>query len=177
MALTRLTAIAGDTILPLEQAKEHLRVRHSDEDTLIGTLRDAACEYIERISAVALAEADYRWEGSSFSRVSNIPVRPVTVLGEITYHDSDGEAATYTGARLINGSVYPAVNESWPACYGYASVTFTAGGDCPPDLLAAVKLMLGHFYSNREAVNVGNIVTDLPLGVDALVQTYRRVEV
>lgn len=72
MTLTRLTAIDGDTILPLVDAKLHLRVTHDEEDTLIASLRNAACEYVERVSGVALAEAEYRWEGSSFGRVAEI---------------------------------------------------------------------------------------------------------
>ena len=41
----------------------------------------------------------------------------------------------------------------------------------------AILLLIGHFYANREAVNVGNIVTQMPLAVDALMQPYRRVMV
>ncbi|MFN6934939.1 MAG: head-tail connector protein [Tsuneonella sp.] len=177
MTLTRLTAIDGETILPLEDAKAHLRVTHDDEDALIEALRDAACEYVERVSGVALADADYLWEGSCFSRVSALPLRPVTAVGSVAYTDGDGASATYTGARIVNGSVLPAFGESWPSAYGYAAITFSAGTTCPPDLLAAVKLMLGHLYANREAVNIGNITSEVPLGVDALIQTYRKVMV
>lgn len=176
MTLTRLTAIDGETILPLADAKEHLRVRHADDETLITALRDAACEYVERVSGVALAEADYLWEGSSFSRVSALPVRPVSAIGSIAYTDGDGLAAVYTGARIVNGAVFPAFGESWPSAYGYVAVTFTAGTTCPPDLLAAVKLTLGHLYAHRESVSPDN-VNEVPLGVDALIQTYRRVMV
>lgn len=177
MTLTRLSPIDGEPILSLDDAKEHLRVRHDDEDTLITALRDAACEYVERVSGVALADADYLWEGASFARVSALPVRPVTAIGSVAYTDGDGVSATYTGARIVNGSVLPAFGESWPPAYGHAAITFSAGTNCPPDLLAAVKLMLGHLYANREAVNIGNITSEVPLGVDALIQTYRRVVV
>lgn len=176
MTLTRLTPIDGEAILPLADAKLHLRVSHDDEDTLIAGLRNAACEYVERVSGIALAPAEYRWEGAGLARVSGLPMRPVTAIVEVSYHDGDGEAATYTGARLVNGSVYPAANESWPSSYGYASVTFTAGVDCPPDLLAAVKLMLGHLYMNREASSA-DAIKEIPLGVMALIDTYRRVMV
>ena len=176
MTLTRLSAIAGDTILPLASCKEHLRVTHDDEDALIAALRDAACEYVERVSGVALADADYLWEGSCFSRVSALPVRPVTAIGSIAYTDGDGVSATYTTARLVNGAVFPAFGESWPSAYGYVAITFSAGTTCPPDLLAAVKLTLGHLYAHREAVSADS-VNEVPLGVDALIQTYRRVMV
>ena len=176
MTLTRLTPLDGETILPLAEAKTHLRVTHDSEDSLIASLRNAACEYVERVSGVALAEADYLWEGNSFSRASALPVRPVTAIGSIAYTDGDGASATYDTARLVNGSVFPAFGESWPTAYGYVAVTFTAGGTAPDDLLAAVKLMLGHLWTNREAVSADSM-TEVPLGVDALIQTYRQVMV
>ena len=42
-------------------------------------------------------------------------------------------------------------------------------GSRPPDLVAAIKLMAGHLYENREAVNIGNIVNSFPLGYQSLV--------
>lgn len=178
MRLTRITALAGDTILPLADAKAHLRVTHTDEDTLIGALRDAAISHVERISGVPLAPSEYRWTMAWFCAAVALPVHPVTLLGEITYHDELGDAATYTGARLVDGAVFPMVGESWPDANGYAAVTFTAGltdASEAPGLLAAVMLMLGHLYANREAVNVGSNFAEVPLGVDALIHTYRRV--
>jgi hypothetical protein len=34
--------------------------------------------------------------------------------------------------------------------------------------------MIGHWFSNREAVNVGNIVSEMPLGAQALLAPHRR---
>lgn len=175
MRLSRLAPIDGETILPLADAKMHLRVTHDDEEALIASLRDAACEHVERVSGVALASADYRWEGSSFAQLSVLPLRPVTALIEAQYLDADGATQTYDGARLIGGAVYPAVNETWPVASGLASITFAAGDDCPPDLLAAVKLLLGHFYANRETVVIGSISSELPMSVAALIETHRKV--
>lgn len=178
MPLTRLTPLDGDAILSLADAKLHLRVTHNEEDTLIASLRDAAINHVERVSGIALAETEYRWTMRAFPSRVDLPVLPVSALGEVGYHDEDGEAATYTGARLIEHSVYPSLTEGWPYANGYAAVGFTAGLTSPdeaPDLLAAVKLLLTHLYENRSAVNVGNITTELPLGVAALIDTHRTV--
>lgn len=176
MTLTRLAPIAGETILPLVAAKAQIRVLHTDEDALISALRDAAALHIERISGVALALASFRWTGETFPGIADLPMRPVVAVTEVAYHDEDGEAATYTGARLVNGMVFPAVAESWPYANGYASITFTAGETAPADLLAAVRLMVGHLYANREA-GAEKVISGIPMGVDALVQSYRRVMV
>jgi uncharacterized phiE125 gp8 family phage protein len=177
MPLARLTALDGEAILPLADAKAHLRVTHSDENALIGSLRDAAIAHVERVSGVALAETEYRWTLRSFPTRIDLPMRPVTELGEVAYHDDDGEAATYNGARLIEGSVYASLDEAFPYANDYAAITFTAGLATPdPDLLAAVKLMLTHLYENRAAA-AEKPLTDIPLGVMALIDTHRQIVV
>lgn len=39
----------------------------------------------------------------------------------------------------------------------------------------AAKLLVAHWYSNREAVIVGSVATSLPLGYDSLLQPFRDV--
>ncbi|MBJ9352434.1 phage gp6-like head-tail connector protein [Citrobacter koseri] len=41
------------------------------------------------------------------------------------------------------------------------------------DVKAAMLLLIGHWYANREAVNIGNITTEVPFAVEALLQPYR----
>ncbi|GJK86863.1 MULTISPECIES: head-tail connector protein [Citrobacter] len=41
------------------------------------------------------------------------------------------------------------------------------------DVKAAILLLVGHWYANREAVNIGNITTEIPFTVEALLQPYR----
>lgn len=180
MTLTRLTPIDGEAILPLADAKAQVRVSHDDENDLIAALRDAAISDVEVGAGVALAPATYRWEGCTFGQVTNLPVRPVTGIEEVTYHDSAGATVTYTGSRLIGGRAFPAANESWPSAYGYAAIEFAAG-PLPDDkqalALAAVRLLLAHWYENRSAVNVGNITTELPLAVRHLTDKLRQVMV
>lgn len=68
-------------------------------------------------------------------------------------------------------------------CDGYLvlSLTPVVEGECPPrELLfkpaiwSAILLLVGHWYSNREAVNVGNITSEIPLGVDNILFLFRR---
>jgi len=41
------------------------------------------------------------------------------------------------------------------------------------DIRVAMLLMIGHWYANREAVNIGNITSEIPLAVEALLQPHR----
>jgi uncharacterized phiE125 gp8 family phage protein len=178
MSLTRVTPLDGDTILPLADAKEHLRVRSTDEESLIGSLRDAAVGHVERVSGVALASSDWLWTLRSFPAWVDLPMGPVTALGTVSYSDGNGDLQTYADARLVGERVFPAVNGTFPTAYDFASIAFTAGlasADEAPELLAAAKLMLTHLYEQRAAVVVGSISSELPLGVSALIDTYRKV--
>lgn len=178
MTLTRVTPLDGEAILPLADAKLHLRVTHDEEDSLIEALRDAAVSHVERVSGIALAPGDWRWTLSRFPSRIELPIAPVTAVDGVTYLDADGASQTYTDARLVDGAVYPAAGGSWPYAYDGVTVEFTAGLSDPgeaPELTAAAKLMLGHLYAHREAVQVGQTPTELPLGVQALIDTYRKV--
>jgi len=43
-------------------------------------------------------------------------------------------------------------------------------------ILAAVRLILGHLWANREAVVVGDTATEIPMGAVHLLRPYRRVQ-
>lgn len=177
MTLTRVTPLAGGTILPLADAKAHLRVTHSSEDALIEALRDAAIGHVERVAGVALASGTWRWTLRAFPSRIDLPIGPVATIDAVTYLDADGVSQIYADARLIDGQVYPAAGGSWPTSYDSVTVEFTAGlaaASDAPELLAAVMLLLGHYYIHREAASQDS-VSEVPLAFDALIQTYRKV--
>lgn len=88
--------------------------------------------------------------------------------------DEDTLIAAYASAsvdyveRFCDGalveSLTPPVEGEMPP----REILFTSG------IWAAMLLLIGHWYANREAVNVGNITSELPLGVDALLMQHRR---
>ena len=175
MSLLRLTPIDGDAIIPLAEAKAHLRVLDDIEDATISALRDAAIGHIERLSGTALAQASFRWTLRSFPCRVQLPVGPVTTLDGTFYRDSDGIEQEYANAALIDGWAYPAIGGSWPETNDLAAFEFTAGLIAPeeaPELLAAAKLMLTHLFENRGATTPV-ATTELPLGVAALINTHR----
>ena len=63
-------------------------------------------------------------------------------------------------------------------------MTFVAGYDVdaadpdpfnkvPEDLLIALHLLIGHFFENHEAVIVGTVAVELPIGVKDICADYR----
>lgn len=76
----------------------------------------------------------------------------------------------------------PKPDQVWPGSYhreDAVSVTYVAGyGNAdavPAPIKAAILLIVGHLYENREASTVGVSAELLPMAVDALLAPYRRV--
>lgn len=169
-------------IVSWELLKAHLR-EDSDDQQEIGEAYIAA--------ASAWLDGPAGWLGRAVGQQTlelvaggfgcdPLPFRPVTTVNEISYFDVDGQEVVLDedAYRLaLDGRVVPAA--SWPAVgsrHDAVRIEFQAGypeGDIPPPITQAVLLLVGHWYANREAVNVGNIVSALPFAVDALLSPFR----
>lgn len=180
--------------ITLAEAKSHLRVTISDDDDLIRSYiksaREAAENYTRRafVSQVWDLGIDGFWGGEIM-----LPKAPLISVLSITYTDDDDVEQTLpTTDYSVDdfsepGVIYRARAASWPALTGPGTrgrVRFMAGyrgegspGDgaenVPEGIKQAIRLYVGHLYENREAVNVGNIVAEMPLAYDSLLHPFR----
>jgi uncharacterized phiE125 gp8 family phage protein len=189
--------------ITLDQAKQHLRVLHDDEDEYIAGLIDAAADYLDGYSGVlgrALITQTWRQDFDSFwygcgyygavPSVLRLPLGPVQRVTSITYYDTANSLQTLLTSvyELLNDGLGPYValvaGQSWPAVYsraGAVSATWIAGYGATPEAVPSrirtlVKLLVGHWYENREAVTVGNTqAVELPLAAQALIATSRSI--
>jgi uncharacterized phiE125 gp8 family phage protein len=76
--------------------------------------------------------------------------------------------------------IYAAPLTTWPSTQcqpGAVRVTWKSGwekeADVPEDLIHAMKLLVGHWDQNREAVVIGSISKEIELAVDDLVAPHR----
>jgi uncharacterized phiE125 gp8 family phage protein len=170
--------------ITLAEAKLQLRVDSSDDDVLIQRFIDAAGAHVERYTGQLLTRRQVTFAFDQFDPDGlEVPAWPAPALGTVTYLDPGGVTQTLTGARLIarryRPRLMPATGTSWPATGAGSEailVQVTAGYDAglvAADLVAAILMLVAHWYRNREAVNVGNIVSEIPLGVDALLAPHR----
>lgn len=185
LAHTPYVAGYADGVLPLEDAKAHLRVTSDSEDDLIKALVLASIEFVEKYCGLRLVEtADLTWRAESLPLRScdrvKLGVYPVSSIESVTWLDSAGEAVTGTLSDFRigpHGTLLPAVGKSWPSGVGGGvEISFTAGfpdGEVPSGLISAVKLFLGHLYMNREAVVSTGASGEVPLGVRTLCAPYR----
>lgn len=183
------TVAPTDAPVTLAEAKAHCRVDHTDDDTLIQGLIDAATDHIDGYTGTlgrAVMTQTWRQDFACFSDLMRLPLRPVQYYESIAFFDAEnGEQSAdsdiyglYSDAlgpymALLPGMTPPATYSRRDA----VSVTFVCGADeAPAAIKQAVLLMVGHWYENREAVAAGDM-RELPMAVDALLRPYRVVGV
>jgi uncharacterized phiE125 gp8 family phage protein len=175
-------------VLTLDEAKDFLHVTSDDEDDLIQSLVDQATAYFQDAANIQLCEAGYEFRLDAFpSGEIKIPRGPLVSVESITYIDSDGNEQTLDAAEYDvdiydpTGRVCPAYNETWPttrAVMNAVCISYTAGfgdsADVPETAKGALRLLIGHWYRNREAMLTGTISKEIELGVERLKWLLRR---
>jgi uncharacterized phiE125 gp8 family phage protein len=170
----------------LTEAKLHLRVTESAEDTLITALIAAAREFCENVTGRALATQTLELLLDNFPAETfiEIPMPPLQSIASIKYKDYAAVETTLgisdyiVDADRSVGRVTLAYGKSWPTFTPYPSnpirVRFTAGyTSIPKAIKQAMLLLIGHWYANRESVLVGSVSKQIELAVDALLSQYR----
>lgn len=190
MAIKLVSAPAVEPVT-LTEAKLHLRIDHTDEDTLIGSLITSARELIEEISGLVLITSTWELRLDSWAKMPlRMPHPPLQSIVSIKWLDELG--AEHTVASSVYdidtvrkpGLLFFKPNQSWPdgTLYpvGGVRIQFIAGYGLavavPSKIKAAILLFVGHLYENREQVVVasGLAPVDLPLGVWQLIASERQ---
>ncbi len=174
----------------LAEAKTHLRVDFTDDDTLIGALIDAATAHIDGYTGIlarALVTQTWQqdfcdWPGD---RVLRLPLAPVASVSSVKYFDSANteitvaETGNYALLEDARGPYIKFTSDfAAPALFDERDdrigVTFVAGyggaAEVPAAIRAAVLLIVGDLYKNRDA---GEVAPNA--AATALLTPYRRV--
>jgi uncharacterized phiE125 gp8 family phage protein len=187
MALYLVTPIASEP-LTVAEAKLHCRIDHADDDVLMAGLITAAREYAESFTHRALAAQtwDLKLDGFPCADELWLPMPPATAITSISYVDGAGTTQTWgasnyttefpSGPHAQRARITPAFGVSWPvtrSVINAVTVRFVAGyTSCPESIKAAMKLLIGHWYRNRESV-VGTISGPLQQGVESLLWPFK----
>ena len=196
----RPVLVTPPEILPvsLAEAKLHLRVDHGDDDALIASLIKAAVDHLDGWTGIlgrCLVEQTWRQDFDALAGCLPLSLAPVAEIVSVEYVDENGVTRTLDGsdyALRVDAGGRAFLNVSARPAASSASVTYKAGyptipevpedGDTPavpaqsmvPDAIkAAILLLIGHWYANREAV--AGEFSVVPMAVEALIAPYRRV--
>ena len=188
MGLVLVTPPASSPI-SLTEAKSHLRVDHSDEDTHIQLLIDAATTYLDGWTGIlgrCLVAQTWDLYLDEFPGGSiQIPLAPLISVSSVTYTDTNGATQTvdsddYTvDTYTPPGWVVPDSTFTWPStldAVNAVKVRFVAGysGGVPAAIKAAMLLMVADLYENREPVVIGQAVSETR-AVQTILAPFRRV--
>lgn len=169
-------------LITLDEAKAQLRVTTDDEDALIASYCAAASAHIDGPfgilrRAVGIQTLEVR--GNVFGAIDRLPSGPATAITSVKYIDAGGveQEADEALYQIHEGRFSLTLGSRWPAVRGDAGgvrVQYTAGFETvPAPIKQAAMLLVGQWFRNRMAVNVGNLVNELPNGVKALLAPYK----
>jgi len=159
----------------LTEAKLHLRVDGSDEDTLISALIVAARQAAESYTRRAFITQTWRYTCDRLTTAVTLPHQPLQSVTSIAIDGVTLAASNYE-VDTASGRVRPLSRYAADDIGGIA-ITFVSGygaaSDVPQAIRQAMLLMVGHWYEHREAVITGSISSELPLTARALLAPYR----
>ena len=159
------TPISTGLVVTLSEAQSHLRVDGSDEDALISALIATAQQEIENETGRKLLTQTLElwlddWPAGD---AIELPYPPLASVTSVKYYDTANVEATlansayYVDTHSAPGRIVLNYGQDWPATTlrpaNGVCVTYVAGwlvvSDVPPQLVAAVKLLVAWLYENR----------------------------
>lgn len=170
-------------MVTLEDAKAHLRVTHELEDELIESLIHAAYAMAETRCGRIFQDIEktIHLDRLPDGRIPiHLPITPVQEIISFEYIAEDDSTQVIDPEDLIldKRPLYPVLvpkDDVWPhAKLGiqHIEIVLQAGfKETPHDIRAAILLIIGHLYFNREAVTQ-NTVAELPMGVDFILTAH-----
>ena len=187
MALALLTP-PEEMPITLAEAKAHLRVDHSSEDTYIESLIAAATSRIDGRGGFlgrAIMTQSWRLTLDVFpAGAILIPLPPLQAIDTAQYYDAAGAPLPLDYA--VDDASEPArlyaLGSAWPtgvAAQQAVEIEFTAGyasaAEVPAAIKHGLKLLIGGWYQAREQAIVGTTAQSLPnqISVEALFSPYQ----
>jgi uncharacterized phiE125 gp8 family phage protein len=192
MASYRISVEPATEPITTAEAKTHLRVDISDDDTYIDTLITAARKFCEEYCNRVFITQTWIQNEDYWCNPIELKVNPIVSLTSLKYYDADESQQTITDSSanfqkdflsdvgniyegLTNG--FPSLGETINPIEIITVCGYGAASDVPQDIKHAIKIMVSHFYENREFVNVpiASMATSIPIpqAVYSLLANYR----
>jgi len=196
------TAAPTGTVLRLDTIRNHLRISDVDQDDDLSALLATAIGYVEERTGRTLLTTIFDWTIPSFYREEMnigdgverimLPNPPLVDLIQFKYYDATGTLQTKTSSWFnplvdidndgdLNAIIRPKPGMTWPGTQvrdNAVLIQFRSGygvaeSDMPVTIKHLLKMLIGHWFDNREPVVVGTTAASLPLAIDALFNTVR----
>ena len=174
-------------IITTAEAKQHLKVDTSADDSYIDDLVQAATESAQIFTNRFFVDTVLTQHGDTWCDLAVLFKSPVSSTTHIKYYDSDNTIQTLaTSVYLTDLTHNPArvglkPNQSFPSIANRISAVeckYTVGygsaaSDVPTAIKQALLLTIGNWYENRQEVVVGRTATELPKSAQYLLEQYK----
>ena len=154
-------------VVTLERAKQHLRVDAADDDALIAAMIAAVTNHLDGPQgwlgrSLGIQTLEARFSIFDLPRRLVLPFPPSIELVSVKYLGVDDveRVADLEDLELLGAEIVPAGSMlPWEGCSVRREairVRYKAGyAELPPAIAAAILLMVGDLYANREGVIAG----------------------
>ena len=181
--------------ISLTEAKAHLRVTESVDDTYIADLITMATRVAQVWQNRQLVNATWVAKYDRFPRSDDdpipLPYPPLVSVASITYLDTDGNSQTWATTEYnvhigaLRGLVKTAFEKSYPDTRDTpeaVTVQFVAGygaaaTDVPYTTRQGIKLLVSQFFEHREPVIVGVMPASVPMSASWLLDMEKVLEI
>jgi len=161
------TAAASEPVTAAE-AKAFARVDSSDDDTLFGTLIEAARIAAQNWNQMQLVNATWLLNMDEWPDVIEVPYNPLSSVTSIKYYDSAGSQQTWSSdeyqidTSTRPGRIMPAYGYSYPTFrsqFKTIEVKYVAGFGAdesyvPENFKLAIKFAIAAWYKDREQIGL-----------------------
>ena len=169
------------------EAKAHLKVDTTADDTLIDNLIRAATESCQIYTNRYFIHTVVKQQCDHWHDIATLYKSPVSSVAHIKYYDTDNAQQTWAASNyIVDTSSKPAriglaPDKSFPDIaerLNAIEVQYTVGygsasENVPEGIRQAVLLTIGNWYQNRQSVVTGTIATELPLSSQYLLEQYK----
>jgi uncharacterized phiE125 gp8 family phage protein len=181
--------------ISVADAKRHLQIEQIETyyDADIDAYIRTAQEYVEEFTNLTLFDTNIVATWNRFPESSagalTLPAWPIDSISQIEYINESGATVSIDENSEVQSSfastpafILPLPGEEWPATQpdrvDAVSINFTAGygptsATVPHRVKQAIKLLVAHWFKNREAVLTGTISKELELAVHSLLNQIR----
>ena len=171
----------------LTEAKSHLKVDTTADDTYITSIIKAATQLSEEYTNRFFIDTVIDQTCSDFAQLQTLFKSKVSAVAHVKYYDSDNSLQTLSATvydtqlnyepsqiQLADDKSFPEITKRNDAVVARYTVGYgSAASDVPEIIKQAILLTIGNFYQNRNSVVIGRIATELPMNVKWLLDTYK----
>jgi len=171
----------------LTEAKSHLKVDTTADDTYITSIIKAATQLSEEYTNRFFIDTVIEQTCSDFAQLQTLFKSKVSAVAHVKYYDSDNSLQTLSATiydtqlqyepsqiQLADDKSFPEITKRNDAVVARYTVGYGSAASYVPEIIKqAVLLTIGNFYQNRNSVVIGRIATELPMNVKWLLDTYK----